>query len=968
MTTLLSFPGSLRLLGALLALLLLGCATPSTPPPSSAPEADAVVIKKSAIDTRSYRHRVLPNGLEVLLVSDLASDQAAAALAVDVGSFAEPESHLGLAHFLEHMLFLGTEKFPDPDGYGDFISRNGGDRNAYTALDHTNYFFSIRPEAFFEGLDRFAQFFIAPRFDAAYVSRERNAVHSEYQMQLKNDGWRTYMTQKRALNPAHPGSRFTIGSLDTLADDEPGALREALLAFYEAHYSADRMRLVLLAPESLDTLESWATELFGPVRARPTAVNEPEAPVFAKDQLPSLLRIRPVKERRSLELTFPLPPLDPYQAEAPGAYLSNLLGHEGEGSAHAVLKDAGLINGLSAGAAPFGEHNALFSIAVDLTEAGYAQWPQVTGTLFAAIERLRAEGPQRWRYDEQARLAALAFAYQPQRDAYNTVSALAAGLLEVPPEEILRSGMRMDRFDPVLLESILGALRPDRLQLTLTAPEVETTTREPFFAVDYALEPLSPALWMAWESPAAPEHLALPAPNPFVPEALSLMEVPDAAAPVALASGPWGTLWHAPTVAFNAPRAELRLKVQSGAITGPEGQMAAALWAALLKDSLNSYAYPARLAGLSFALRPAASGLELQVAGYSERLPELLEAVLSSLTDAAPSEAAFEREKARLLQSLANQRQDRPYQQSMRALQQTLDHDAYPLEDRLAAAEALTLAQLREGFAKNLLEAPKLTGLMVGNVTPTEADRLAAMITDALGTAPADPVPPRALTKLEDGDRLAQALTIDHDDAAFVLYVQGRTQSLGERARFGLLGHMLASPYFNALRTERQLGYVVSAGAFVRHSTPGLYFLAQSPVAGPAAILEETEGFLARYGETVAALTPEVFETEKAGLRSRLLERDKNLGETASRYWENIEVEREDFALREALAAALDALTLEQFQAFYGVFLERLASQRILAFSPGRFGDEALLAGTAVTDLAAFKASRDRFLATGGAR
>ncbi|MGB0407075.1 MAG: insulinase family protein, partial [Pseudomonadales bacterium] len=467
MTTLRSFPGSLRLLGALLALLLLGCATPSTPPPSSALEADAVVIKKSAIDTRSYRHRVLPNGLEVLLVSDLASDQAAAALAVDVGSFAEPESHLGLAHFLEHMLFLGTEKFPDPDGYGDFISRNGGDRNAYTALDHTNYFFSIRPEAFFEGLDRFAQFFIAPRFDAAYVSRERNAVHSEYQMQLKNDGWRTYMTQKRALNPAHPGSRFTIGSLDTLADDEPGALREALLAFYEAHYSADRMRLVLLAPESLDTLESWATELFGPVRARPTAVNEPEAPVFAKDQLPSLLRIRPVKERRSLELTFPLPPLDPYQAEAPGAYLANLLGHEGEGSAHAVLKDAGLINGLSAGAAPFGEHNALFSIAVDLTEAGYAQWPQVTGTLFAAIERLRAEGPQRWRYDEQARLAALAFAYQPQRDAYNTVSALAAGLLEVPPEEILRSGMRMDRFDPVLLESILAALRPDRLQLTL---------------------------------------------------------------------------------------------------------------------------------------------------------------------------------------------------------------------------------------------------------------------------------------------------------------------------------------------------------------------------------------------------------------------------------------------------------------------------------------------------------------------
>ena len=159
------------------------------------------------------------------------------------------------------MLFLGTENSRTWTATAISSAQRRG--STPTALDHTNYFFSIRPEAFFEGLDRFAQFFIAPRFDAAYVSRERNAVHSEYQMQLKNDGWRTYMTQKRALNPAHPGSRFTIGSLDTLADDEPGALREALLAFYEAHYSADRMRLVLLAPESRYP-RFWATGSLGP--------------------------------------------------------------------------------------------------------------------------------------------------------------------------------------------------------------------------------------------------------------------------------------------------------------------------------------------------------------------------------------------------------------------------------------------------------------------------------------------------------------------------------------------------------------------------------------------------------------------------------------------------------------------------------------------------------------------------------
>ena len=104
-------------------------------------------------------------------------------------------------------------------------------------------------------------------------------------------------------------------------------------------------------------------------------------------------------------------------------------------------------------------------------------------------------------------------------------------------------------------------------------------------------------------------------------------------------------------------------------------------------------------------------------------------------------------------------------------------------------------------------------------------------------------------------------------------------------------------------------------------------------MAGPAAILAETEGFLARYGETIAALTPEVFETEKAGLRSRLRSVIRTSGRQPAATGRTSKWNGKILALREALAAALDALTLEQFQAFYGVFLERLASQRILAFT-----------------------------------
>ena len=189
---------------ALLLAGLSGCQT-TTPEASATADENAVAerlgLRKSPNDAREYRYLVLANKLRVLLVSDPDTDNAAAALSVYRGSFHEPETRPGLAHFLEHMLFIGTEKYPEVDSFQQYITANGGSSNAYTAPDHTNYFFDIQNSAFNEGLDRFGHFFIDPLLSVEYVEREKNAVHSEYQMQIKDDGWRGYMVSKLALNP-----------------------------------------------------------------------------------------------------------------------------------------------------------------------------------------------------------------------------------------------------------------------------------------------------------------------------------------------------------------------------------------------------------------------------------------------------------------------------------------------------------------------------------------------------------------------------------------------------------------------------------------------------------------------------------------------------------------------------------------------------------------------------------------------
>ncbi len=152
----------------------------------------ATEIIKSPNDDRSYESLVLDNGLKVLLVSDPRADKAAASLDVNVGSGSDPENRQGLAHFLEHMLFLGTEKYPQPGEYKDFINEHGGGQNAYTSFDHTNYFFDIDKDYLEPALDRFAQFFISPLFNERYVTRERQVVHSEFLSGKKSDGRRIF--------------------------------------------------------------------------------------------------------------------------------------------------------------------------------------------------------------------------------------------------------------------------------------------------------------------------------------------------------------------------------------------------------------------------------------------------------------------------------------------------------------------------------------------------------------------------------------------------------------------------------------------------------------------------------------------------------------------------------------------------------------------------------------------------------
>ena len=129
-----------------------------------------------------------------------------------VGYFSAPGKLPGLAHFCEHMLFLGTKPFPNEGDFNKFIASSGGSNNAFTDGEETRYFFNVEGSALPKALERFASFFTAPLFTQSATGREVSAIESEHSKNLQSDFWRYEQLFKLRADPEHPYSKFGTGN------------------------------------------------------------------------------------------------------------------------------------------------------------------------------------------------------------------------------------------------------------------------------------------------------------------------------------------------------------------------------------------------------------------------------------------------------------------------------------------------------------------------------------------------------------------------------------------------------------------------------------------------------------------------------------------------------------------------------------------------------------------------------------
>ncbi|MBT1446328.1 insulinase family protein [Shewanella sp. JM162201] len=915
-------------------------------------------------DHRQYRYRLLGNGLRVLLVSDSQATQAAASMAVNVGHFDDPQQRPGMAHFLEHMLFLGTEKYPDPAEYHAFINQHGGNNNAWTGTEHTNFFFTINAEVFEESLDRFSQFFIAPLFNRELVDRERQAIESEYSLKLKDDVRRMYQVHKETVDQAHPFSKFSVGNLETLGGSED-MLREELLTFYQQHYSANLMTLCLVAPLELNALDALAERYFSAIVNHDIGKTYPDIPLYSEAQLGTWVQAIPLKEQKRLTLTFALPGIDNLYRRKPLTFISHLLGNESEGSLQALLKDKGWVNQISAGGGVNGYNFKDYNISFQLTDRGLGKLDDIIRLTFEYIALIKQQGLEDWRYRERANLLKLAFRYQEQIKALDLASHLSINMHHYGVEDLIFGDYRMDGLDINECEALLARMSPENLRVQLVCQELETDRQAAWYYTPYGVRKLCADQLSRWAATGDYSGLALPKPNPFIVEdAQARPDASDSMVPTVVAEAAGYRLWHKKDDEFKVPKGHLFLSLDSDqASADPRRAALTRLYVEMLLDYLTEYTYPAEVAGLNYNIYPHQGGLTLHLSGFTGNQETLLALLINKARERNFTEERFNVTKRQLLRSWYNAAQAKPISQLFTSLTVTLQRRSYEPLRMAEMLEECTLDDLHD-HVRAFYEKIYLEGLVYGDWLRREAKALAERLSHILSlVSTPSGESARELVDLSGKGTVLRELAINHQDSAIIVYYQSNEASAEMMALFALLNHTMSSTFFHELRTEQQLGYMVGTGYLPLNRHPGMIFYIQSPSAAPLKLLQAIDEFIADFSYAVMQITKEQWEATKIGLINQVMEHDANLKTRSQRYWASIGNKDYDFNQRELVVAEIEKLTRADLIKFMMQKMRTKHGDRLVLFSTGEQHKQlpALNSDNMITDLRAFKLQSGKF-------
>ncbi len=437
---------------------------------NSLPDSEVLTAPWLAAATTPFAAEVfkLENGLTLIYQAVPATPVAAVDVWVRAGAALDPEAGSGMAHFLEHMVFKGTERL-SPGEFDCLIEVQGGIANAATSHDYAHYFLTTAACYLPDTLPHLAELLLHAAIPDDEFERERLVVLEEIRRANDSPDWWAYQKLMAALYPHHAYGRPVLGTEASLAALTPAQMR----SFHRCQYRPEHMTVVVVGGVSRELTLELVNRAFSQFLEAPTAC---PARLEASRQadLPAQRRWRevlPRLEQARLLIAWPGP--DIHQVvEGYGLDLLSVVLTEGRTSrlVAELREDLNLVQGISAS----------FSLSRDSGPFMVSAWldadqvETVENRIQAQIERLLQTpiSPEELRRAQRLLCSDYAFATEaPAQLAslygfYGTLSR---------PELSARYPELIQRFEPEDLQRLARQyLSPERYVTTIVLPEQGT--------------------------------------------------------------------------------------------------------------------------------------------------------------------------------------------------------------------------------------------------------------------------------------------------------------------------------------------------------------------------------------------------------------------------------------------------------------------------------------------------------------
>ncbi|KAG8725587.1 Insulinase (Peptidase M16) [Ceratobasidium sp. 395] len=490
----------------------------------------------------------------------------------------------------------------------------------------------------------------------------------------------------------------------------------------------------------------------------------------------------------------------------------------------------------------------------------------------------------------------------------------------------------MWQWDEPAVRKLLDTFSVERSRVMLMAkdglPE-GNWVKEKWYKSEYWIEKLPASLIEQAKNLGDLQDLYIPKPNEFIPKNFDVVKIEcdePAKKPTKLITTPLSTLWHKKDDQFWVPKARVILRLLNPICNAtPRHGLLSRLFVDLVKDALAEFTYDAELAGMKYSIVNDGGSLVVVSEGYNDKLPVLLQHVLEKVKDIVIAKDRVTVVAEQLRQEIENFYLDQPYSLSDYYAMYFLRETSWTPKEKLVELDYVTVEDIQQ-HAQAVLSRTHVTTLVHGNVNAKEASQINDSVEAILKARPisaAEQTLPRSLLLPPACNYVWEDIVPNKDDlnSSITYYVEaGDSINPQLRAVLSLFGQMISEPAFNQLRTKEQLGYVVSSGVWLSTGSSGWRIVVQSE-RKPRYLESRVDSFLDLFREALSAMPDSEFERQRDSYALKRLEKLKNLGEEASRFWAHIESGYEDFLRRDTDAANIKQLKREDIISFFNEYI-----------------------------------------------